>query len=250
MNIFIVYAHPEPQSFNAAMKDTAAEVLTKAGQKVRVSDLVAMEFKAVSDANDFPRRADPERLVFSVEQRAAFESGLTSPDIAEEHEKIIWADHIIFQFPMWYYGLPAILKGWFDRVLSEGFAHAPPRWFDDGPMAGKRAMLSLTTNGKPSGYAADGRHGAMEVLVWPIHNALRFCGFDVLPPFVAYDVVRGDGERRRAILSAYADRLRGLAGDKPLAFHGLDDYDRDGRLKAGVEPRTAAQRMRLDKDGR
>lgn len=250
MNIFIVYAHPEPQSFNGAMRDTAAEVLTKAGHAVRVSDLAAMEFKAVSDANDFPRRADPERLVFSVEQRAALESGSTSPDIAEEHEKIIWADHIILQFPMWYYGLPAILKGWFDRVLSEGFVHAPPRWFDNGPMAGKRAMLSLTTNGKPEGYAKDGRHGAMELLVWPIHNALRFCGFDVLPLFVAYDVVRGDGARRRAILSAYSARLRGLARDEPLAFHGLDGYDRTGRLKAGVEPRTAAQRPGLDKTRR
>lgn len=250
MNVFIVYAHPEPQSFNAAMRDTAAEVLTEAGHAVRVSDLVAMGFKAVSDASDFPRPSDPERLVFSVEQRAAFESGSTSPDIFAEHEKIIWADHIIFQFPMWYYGLPAILKGWFDRVLSEGFAHAPPRWFDNGPMAGKRAMLSLTTNGKPAGYAENGRHGAMEVLVWPIHNALRFCGFDVLPPFVAYDVVRGDDARRREILSAYGDRLRGLARDEPLPFHGLDDYDRDGRLKAGVEPRTAAQRPRRDMAGR
>lgn len=250
MNVFIVYAHPEPKSFNGAMRDTAVDVLTKAGHTVRVSDLAAMEFKAVSDASDFRQRADPERLVFSVEQRAAFESGSTAPDIAAEHEKITWADHIIFQFPMWYYGLPAILKGWFDRVLSEGFAHAPPRWFDDGPMADKRAMLSLTTNGKPAGYSEDGRHGAMEMLVWPIHNALRFCGFDVLPPFVAYDVVRGDGAGRRDILSAYAARLLGLAGDEPLSFHGLDDYDRAGRLKAGVEPRTATQRGRPDKAGR
>ncbi len=249
MNIFIVYAHPEPKSFNAAMKDTAVDVLTKAGHRVRVSDLVAMGFKAVSDANDFPRRADPERLVFSLEQRAAFENGSTSPDIFVEHEKIAWADHIIFQFPLWYYGLPAILKGWFDRVLSEGFAHAPPRWFDNGPMAGKRAMLSLTTNGRPSGYAEDGRHGTMEMLVWPIHNALRFCGFDVLPPFLAFDVVRGDDAGRRGILSAYGDRLWGLARDEPLAFHGLADYDRDGRLKAGVKPRTAVQRPRPDRAG-
>ena len=237
MNVFIVYAHPEPASFNGAMKDTAAEVLTGAGHEVQVSDLVAMEFKAVSDARDFPRPADPVRLDIPAEQRAAFENGSTSPDIAAEHDKLAWADHLIFQFPMWYYGLPAILKGWVDRVLSEGFAHAPPRWFDDGPMAGKRAMLSLTTNGKPLGYSAQGRHGAMELLLWPIHNALRFCGFDVLPPFVAYDVVRGERAGRRALLSAYADRLRGLAEVEPLAFNSLDDFDRAGRLKPGMAPR-------------
>ncbi len=108
MNVFIVYAHPEPASFNGAMKDTAVEVLTKAGHAVRVSDLVAMEFKAVSDARDFPQPANPERLVVPAEQRAALANGSTSPDIAAEHAKVAWADHIIFQFPMWYYGFPAM----------------------------------------------------------------------------------------------------------------------------------------------
>lgn len=249
MNVFIIYAHPEPKSFNGAMRDTAVDVLTAAGHAVRVSDLIAMDFKAVTDARDFPRRADPAQLVVTSEQRSAFDNGSTSPDIATEHEKVTWADHIIFQFPMWYYGFPAIMKGWFDRVLSEGFAHAPPRWFDNGLMAGKRAMLSLTTNGKPDGYREGGRHGTMELLLWPIHNSLRFCGFDVLPPFAAYDVVRSDAAHRQEVLAAYADRLGRLAQDKPLPFHGLDDYDRSGRLKAGVTPRSAAQRAGVDRSG-
>lgn len=241
MNVFIVYAHPEPASFNGAMKDTAVDLLTKAGHEVRVSDLVAMEFKAVTDALDFPQPADPERLIVPTEQRAALANGSTAPDIAAEHEKITWADHVIFQFPMWYYGLPAVMKGWFDRVLSEGFAHDPPRWFDDGIMSGKRAMLSLTTNGKPDGYSAQGRHGEMELLLWPIHNALRFCGFDILPPFVAYDVVRGDLSQRQATLDAYAGRVAGLGEVVPLVFNSLDDFDRAGRLKPGIAPLRGLQ---------
>ena len=242
MNVFIVYAHPEPLSFNGAMKDAAQSFLTEQGHSVRVSDLVAMKFKAVTDAADFSRRERPEHLVVPAEQRAAFEGATTSPDIAAEHENVSWADHIIFQFPMWYYGMPAILKGWFDRVLSEGFAHDPPRWFDNGVMSGKRVMLSLTTNGKAAGYSEDGRHGSIETLLWPVHNALRFCGFDVLPPYVAYDVVRGDDARRREILAGYTRHLGGLAQIEPLTFHHLDDYEATGRLKPGTAKRTAVQR--------
>ena len=81
MNVFIIYAHPESASFNGAMKDTAVGVLSDAGHEVRVSDLVAMDFTAVTDARDFPRPADPERLDIPAEQRAAFKNGSTSPDI-------------------------------------------------------------------------------------------------------------------------------------------------------------------------
>ena len=102
-------------------------------------------------------------------------------------------------------------------------------------------MLSLTTNGKSEGYSAQGRHGEMELLLWPIHNALRFCGFDILPPFVAYDVVRGDLPQRQATLQAYAEHVAGLAEVEPLIFNSLDDFDRAGRLKPGIAPRRGLQ---------
>lgn len=244
MNVLIVYAHPEPLSFNAALKETAMTVLEEQGHAVRVNDLHAMGFNPVTTGRDFPVRAFPDRLVIPREQSAAHAAGTTAPDIAAEHAKLAWADAVLFQFPLWMYGLPAILKGWFDRVFSEGFVNDPPRgkFFDKGGMAGKRAMLSLTAGGKPGGFAPNGRHGPIDVILWPIHNALRFQGFDVLPPFVAYDVVRSDDMARRMQLADFRQGLDGLFTGPPLSFHNLDEYDGAGGLKTGVAPRNGIQR--------
>lgn len=244
MNVLVVYCHPEPLSFNAALKDAAVAALQAQGHAVRVNDLHAMGFKPQADATDFPVRSFPERLVIPREQKAAHVNGTTAPDIAAEHAKLAWADAVVFQFPLWMYGLPALLKGWFDRVFSEGYVNDPPngRFFDQGGMAGKRAMLSLTTGGKPAGFAPNGRHGPIEVILWPVHNALRFQGFDVLAPHVAYDVVRGDAASREAWLASLRGRMASLFTDPALPFHRLDEYDRTGGLKPGVVPRNGIQR--------
>lgn len=244
MNVLIVYAHPEPLSFNAALKETAVTALEGQGHAVRVNDLHAMGFNPVTTAQDFPVRAFPDRLVIPREQSAAHAAGTTAPDIAAEHAKLAWADAVLFQFPLWMYGLPAILKGWFDRVFSEGFVNDPPRgkFFDRGGMAGKRAMLSLTAGGKPGGFAPNGRHGPIDVILWPIHNALRFQGFDVLPPFVAFDVVRSDDDARRVQLADFRGRMGALFTDPVLPFHNLDEYDVAGGLKPSVVPRNTIQR--------
>ena len=71
MNVLIVYAHPEPASFNGAMKDVAVETLTTAGHAVTVSDLYAMRFNAVVGAEDFRgERVDAARLTIAAEQTA------------------------------------------------------------------------------------------------------------------------------------------------------------------------------------
>lgn len=244
MNVLLVTCHPEPLSFNAALKNAAVAALEAQGHAMRVNDLHAMRFKAVTDASDFPVRENPARLVIPREQAAAHARGTTAPDIAAEHAKLAWADALLFQFPLWMYGLPALLKGWFDRVFSEGFVNDPPngRLFERGHMAGKRAMLSLTTGGKPGGFALNGRHGPIDVILWPIHNALRFQGFDVLPAHVAYDVVRGDDAGRQALLASLRARMAGLFTDACLPFHLLDEYDAAGGLKPGVVPRNGIQR--------
>lgn len=241
MNVLIVYAHPSAQSFNAALKSAAVEVLTAAGHEVVVSDLVAMNFKAVTDASDFAG-IDPHGH-FSVpdSQRAAFDSGTTVPDIVAEQAKVQAADLVLLHFPMWMYSVPAILKGWIERVMAPGFAHGPGHMFETGHMAGKRAMLCLTTNGRRAAFTEIGLHGSMELLLWPIHYALRFQGFDILPPFVAYDVVRCGDEERTAIVAAFRARLAGIEAARPLKFHPRGDFAPDGRLKDSVAPATAFQ---------
>lgn len=230
MNVLIVYAHPEPSSFNAALKDTAVRALEADGHRVEVSDLNAMAFKAVADAGDFRERSDPERLNYAYEQAAAFETGTTADDIAAEHEKLTRADHLVLQFPLWWYTVPAIMKGWLERVMSLGYAYGAGKMFDRGGLAGTRAMLSCTTHGLEASYGPDGWHGPIEKSLHPVHQGLRFVGFDVLPTFVAYNVIRATDAERQAYLDAFAARVRGMDKETPLPFPPISAYDANGVL--------------------
>jgi NAD(P)H dehydrogenase (quinone) len=92
MKVLIVHAHPEPTSFTSAMKNVAVEVLAEAGHEVVVSDLYEMKFNPVASADDFLGRANPDYLVYALEQRHADVSHLLAPDIRAELEKVVWAD--------------------------------------------------------------------------------------------------------------------------------------------------------------
>lgn len=100
MRALIVYCHPNPQSFCAHLRDTAAEAL--AGEDVRVLDLYADGF-------------DP---VMGLEERLNYQTpGLNEKPVAEHIAHLKWCDTLIFVYPTWWFGLPAMLKGWLDRVL-------------------------------------------------------------------------------------------------------------------------------------
>jgi NAD(P)H dehydrogenase (quinone) len=244
LNIFLVYAHPEPRSFNGALKDVAVETLQAAGHQVVVSDLYAMGFEAVVGPADFcGERADAETLSIPHEQKHAFESGNLAPDIQAEQEKLKLADLVIFQFPIWWFGMPAILKGWADRVLTKGFAYVSGRKYDNGLLRGKTAMVSVTTGTSADTYAPDGIDGDILNVLWPIHNGLfHYIGFDVLAPFVSYMPGQIEPSERTACLEAFRLRLLALESTPKLFFHPAGDYGSNERLKPGVLARSGFQR--------
>ncbi|ALN71917.1 NAD(P)H-dependent oxidoreductase [Aureimonas sp. AU20] len=244
MNVLIVYAHPEPRSFNGALKDKATDVLSAAGHEVTVSDLYAMGFDPVTGPDDFiGERADPEFLSIPREQTRAIETETLAPNIVAEQEKLAAADLLILQFPVWWFGMPAIMKGWADRVFARGFAYLPGRKYDTGMFKGKLALVSATTGTSADTYAPDGIDGDILSVFWPIHNGLlRYSGFDVLPPFVAYMPSRMGGDGRNAQLDAYAKRLGEIETTPRLFFHPTEDYGPNERLKPGVLARSGVQR--------
>jgi len=111
MNVLIVYAHREPESFNAAMKELAVSVLTEQGHEVKVSDLYAMKFKPVAGRDDFEPVSTASHINYMLEQRENAKKDSFSRDIKEEQERVKWAALVIFQFPIWWFSVPAILKG-------------------------------------------------------------------------------------------------------------------------------------------
>ena len=104
-------------------------------------------------------------------------------------------------------------------------------------------MVAATTGTSADTYAPDGIDGDILSVLWPIHNGLlRYSGFDVLPPFVAYMPGRVSAEGRKAYLEAYRQRLGKLDTTPKLFFHPAEDYGPNERLKPGVLARSGVQR--------
>ncbi|MGB5825458.1 MAG: NAD(P)H-dependent oxidoreductase, partial [Pseudomonas mandelii] len=111
MKVLIVHAHPEPKSFTAALRDQAVSTLEAQGHEVRVSDLYAMNWNPVASADDFSSRENPEYLVYALEQRLGVKRQSLAPDIQQELDKLLWADLLILNFPIFWFSAPAMLKG-------------------------------------------------------------------------------------------------------------------------------------------
>ena len=217
MNVFIVLAHPEHQSFNGAMFRTAVDVLTEGGHDVRISDLYAMQFNPVSGRHNFITVNDQNYFKQQLEEMHATEAYGFADDIEEEIQKIEWCDLMIWQFPMWWFGLPGMLKGWVDRVFAMGRTYGGDRRYANGVFKGKRAMLSLTTGGPMQSYVKGGANGDIQAILRPVHRGiLQFVGFEVLAPQIAYGPVRLEQGQRTELLAAYAERLRNIADEPPL----------------------------------
>lgn len=226
MKVFIVHAHPEAKSFSAALRHTAEEQLRTAGHEVQVSNLYEMGFDPVARAADFSDRKDPDYLVYALEQRHAVEGGTLAPDIRAELDKLLWCDLLILNFPIFWFSMPAILKGWIDRVLVSGKVYGGKRFYDRGGLAGKRAMLCITIGGQPHMFEPDGIHGPLEDMLRPLlRGTLSYAGLQVLPPFVAWHVPYIGDEARRGILADYCERLGQLDGLLPLSMPSLADFD-------------------------
>ena len=235
MNVLIVYAHPGTESLNASLRDFTVARLRANGPAGQVSDLYAMGWKAAFDGADFPARDPARPLALMSDSEQAYRQGTQSDDIAREQQKLDWADTLILQFPLWWFSMPAILKGWFDRVYAYGFAygvgeHSDQRWgerYGEGRMSGKRAMLMVTTGGWESHYGPRGVNGPMDDILFPIHHGmLYYPGFAVLPAFVAYRVGRRlDAPQYAALTERLGRRLDDLETTPPIAFRPQNGGD-------------------------
>lgn len=183
MNVLIVHAHNEPQSFTRALCDQACETLAGQGHAVQVSDLYAMNWNPVASAADFAERADPDYLVYALEQRESVKRQSLAADIQAELDKLLWADLLILNFPIYWFSVPAILKGWFDRVLVSGVCYGGKRFYDQGGLAGKKALVSLTLGGRQHMFGEGAIHGPLEDMLRPIlRGTLAYVGMQVLEP--------------------------------------------------------------------
>jgi NAD(P)H dehydrogenase (quinone) len=240
MHAHIVLAHPEPRSFNAHLADVSRRSLEARGWSVSLSDLYAMGFDPCERAEHYPARQRPERFDVQAEQHHASANRNIPPAVLAEIENLDRADLLILQYPLWWHLPPAMLKGWFDRVLIYGEVYASQKRFEKGRFAGKRAMVSLTVGTSPETYAFDGRSGDIDLLLWPVNFTLAYVGYSVLAPFVAYGVEAGLRYSDSSVVEARLRRverdLDGALGEvdrRPvIAFNRMADWGSDGRVVA------------------
>ncbi len=197
MNVLIIYAHPNPDSFNAAMRQTAVGALSRAGHSILISDLYALHFNPVLG-------------------KAELEGNLRQ--IQPEIDKVRRADLLLFQFPLWWYSMPAIMKGWIDRVFAEGFAYSEGNEFETGLLKGKKAMLSFTV-GYPESYFQESFQRQPMGIVEHIHYGMfAYVGMEVLPPYIVYGPGLMDDVERKGVLEHYRQYLQNLHHVRPLDF--------------------------------
>jgi NAD(P)H dehydrogenase (quinone) len=206
MRAHIVYAHPEPKSFCCAMKDTVYAALSETGHKTTISDLYAEHFNPVASGADFTVRRDPRHLSYVLEQRHAITEDALAPDIDREVKRLLAADLLVLIFPVYWFSAPAIMKGWIDRVFLPGLMYGGRRFYDRGPMAGRRALIVASMNSERHMFGADAPHGEMEPMFRHLtRGTLAYVGYTVLNPFWAFQVPFVADDKRRSEL----DRLRG-----------------------------------------
>lgn len=216
-NILIIHAHPEEQSFCSSLRHTATKHFKTLGYQVKESDLYSMDFNPVGGKNDFIKLDNPEFFKYQMEQVNAFTNNFFVDELKIEMDKLLWCDVLIFNFPMWWFGLPSILKGWVDKVFAMGFVYGNGKGvYENGTFKDKTALITMTTGGPEIAYNG-GKNGNMENILFPInHGMFYFAGMTVLPPFISYSPARKTEEELKIELNRYVNYLKDLDNHVPI----------------------------------
>lgn len=176
MRVLILFAHPAQRkaSINAAMASAAKQL-----ERITFVDLYA----------EYPR--------FSV-------------DVDREQRRLLDHDIIVFQFPVFWYSTPALLKQWQDLVLEYGFAYGP----QGKKLAGKRVFAAITTGGSETDYSHDGgNRRAIQEFLYPLEQTATLCGMDYLPPFVFHSANHIESASAQLHINSYPRLLAALRDD-------------------------------------
>lgn len=200
MKQLIIYAHPDSKSFCHAIKDTYIEALQSQGKEVRVRDLYAEDFNPVLRYRELQQ----------MHHGGKAEADL-SEDLKIEQAFIEWADVITFIYPIWWSGMPAILKGYIDRVFTFGFAYGIK---DDklvGMLTNKRVLVINTMGGEKDIYLQTGMLTAMEDIV--DNGIFKMCEMDMVGHYFFGNLIQRGEEHRKNILRQIRKIAHNLTGE-------------------------------------
>lgn len=219
-----VLAHPSAASFNAQLADAAVAGLRKDGWTVEFADLYRLGWNPLLT-----------------------EEG--GDDVRTQQQHLRDADLVILQFPLWWYGPPAILKGWIDRVFEAGFAYdvcdpVTGRAQKYGPhagLAGKRALAIVTAGDRRGSIAERGISGHIDDILWPLlHGTFWYTGMYALHPHLVTEVRNFDSANVADEINTLKDRLLTVMTEPPIPYLPMDDDHYDHSIQ--LHPHISAGR--------
>ena len=182
MKVLIVFTHPNSNSFNHALLDKISAGLKQSGHEIKVKNLYQEKF-------------DP---VLNTEDLTQLHSGEKPARIAKEQKELLWAEGLVFIYPLWWFTPPAMLKGWFDVVLSNGVAFEYSSAGAKGLLKHKKALVMITAGANEEYFV---ENDSLEMSYRPITDGtLGFCGIENVTQKIYYDIVNRSDEERAEIL--------------------------------------------------
>lgn len=192
MNTLLVYAHPNARSFNAALVQVIQEEIVDKGYPLKVKDLYAMNWNPVLSQKDFE----------------GYHTGNLPEDIKQEQADVAWADLVIMVAPVWWYSIPAILKGYIDRVFSLGFAYKYTATGPLGLLKGKKGLF-ITTSGANKQDAE--YSGMINILDKSLGGVFTFSGFSEKKLHNLFAVPTVSDDERKQMLTEIRELIKNYA---------------------------------------
>lgn len=217
------------------------------GHEILWSDLNAMGFDPVEKPSHYRDLSDTRPFDVLKAQEHASASQKLPPDVEFEIAKLRQADRLVFHFPLWWFSLPAILKGWCDRVLANGAMHSADARFDRGLCLGKRALFCVTTGSTEHESSFNGKEGDVLMLLWPLAYTLRYLGFDIIQPRIVHGIHgyqrgRAKSEMLTRMKNEIESHRRTMAKFDTLPtipFNRDADFDENGRLISNAKSHSS-----------
>ncbi len=181
MKLLIIFSHPKEQSLNSAILRSVEKGAQEGQHEVRVRDLYALNFNPVLSQDELHHS-----------------DGKVAEDVKCEQEHILWADALVFIYPIWWYDRPAILKGWIDRVFTFGFAYGPSPQGIVGLLAQKKALVFQTAGSNEEKFTATGGLHAVDASMK--EGTLKYCGIQDVEVHTYYSTFTKTSEEIAEIL--------------------------------------------------
>ncbi|MTH53459.1 flavodoxin family protein [Bacillus mangrovi] len=182
MKTLIIYAHPRQDSFCGQILEAVIEELKILKAEIRLRDLYRIQFQPVLHEDNY----------------SEFFQTQVSEDILEEQSYLLWADTLVFIFPTWWCGMPAILKGYADRVLTNGFAFRTVKDGTEGLLNGKRGLVFQTTGQPEQALKPSQLSMAMEAVM--DYGIFHMCGIETVTHQFLYAVNGANLETRKRMI--------------------------------------------------